>query len=344
MNYYILEGRDEGRCAGSKARDDVSEIMSSIPGWAPLCVRRLWGTGGGLKKVQDVFRVIADWKTVESAVLEGDVLLVQYPISVGPKISNAALPFIRKIKAKGVAIILLIHDIDSLRGMVVPSEAEFLSLADVMIVHNEMMESWVKERYPASTVRLGIFDYLYEGDASLSAEGVDVAGNLDHRKSGFVYEVLEAGNPLKLNLYGPNFDSSVVGGEAYLGQFDPEDLPSKLTGKYGLVWDGPTAQTCAGEYGEYLRYNNPHKLSLYISIGKPVIIWNEAAESSFVEEHGLGLSVSSLREAADLCPRISEDKYEALRKNAIEMSKLLRGGYYTRRAIDEALHLLGRDG
>ena len=54
---------------------------------------------------------------------------------------------------------------------------------------------------------------------------------------------------------------------------------------FGLVWDGTSLDGCNGRYGEYLKFNNPHKTSLYLSCGIPVIIWKEAALADFVEEH-----------------------------------------------------------
>ena len=50
-----------------------------------------------------------------------------------------------------------------------------------------------------------------------------------------------------------------------------------MEGSFGLVWDGISVETCAGVYGEYLKVNNPHKTSLYLASGIPVIIWKEAA-------------------------------------------------------------------
>ena len=34
------------------------------------------------------------------------------------------------------------------------------------------------------------------------------------------------------------------------------------------MWDGNSIDTCSDIYGEYLRINNPYKLSLYIAAGK----------------------------------------------------------------------------
>ncbi|NRO11242.1 Beta-1,6-galactofuranosyltransferase WbbI [Lactobacillus helveticus] len=48
--------------------------------------------------------------------------------------------------------------------------------------------------------------------------------------------------------------------------------------------------------GNYLRYNDPHKLSLYLASGIPVIIWKKAAEAKFVEENKVGITVDSLED------------------------------------------------
>ena len=31
------------------------------------------------------------------------------------------------------------------------------------------------------------------------------------------------------------------------------------TGNWGLVWDGDSIDECSGQWGEYLKINNPHK-------------------------------------------------------------------------------------
>ena len=33
----------------------------------------------------------------------------------------------------------------------------------------------------------------------------------------------------------------------------------KMEGSFGLVWDGTSKDTCIGGFGEYLKFNNPHK-------------------------------------------------------------------------------------
>lgn len=51
-----------------------------------------------------------------------------------------------------------------------------------------------------------------------------------------------------------------------------------------MVWDGESIDGGLGLSGQYLKYNNPHKLSVIFTSGLPVIIWNEAAEAGLVKD------------------------------------------------------------
>ena len=82
--------------------------------------------------------------------------------------------------------------------------------------------------------------------------------------------------------------------------------------------------------------NNPHKLSLYIAVGLPVIIWDEAAEAEFVKRENIGWTVSSLYELPDKLANISEGDYTVMRNNAVRISKKLRDGEYMTRALKNA--------
>ena len=37
----------------------------------------------------------------------------------------------------------------------------------------------------------------------------------------------------------------------YHGSYPSDELPWHLKGAYGLVWDGDTAKTCSGIFGDY---------------------------------------------------------------------------------------------
>ena len=113
-----------------------------------------------------------------------------------------------------------------------------------------------------------------------------------------------------------------------------------MTKGFGLIWDGNTVETCKGGTGEYLKYNNPHKLSLYLSSGLPVIIWKDAAEAKFVCENGVGYTIDSLREIPELMERISESDYERISKNVRNISEKLTTGKYMQCALDKAVEII----
>ena len=147
---------------------------------------------------------------------------------------------------------------------------------------------------------------------------------------------------VELNLYGINFDQSACRSSEnvrYHGAFHPDELPAALTGSFGLVWDGPVGSTCAGNTGAYLRYNNPHKTSLYLSANLPVIIWSQAALAPFVKDNGLGITVDRLDQIDAAVRALTAEQYAQMTANVHAMGEKIRTGYFFRTA---ALAALGR--
>ena len=185
-------------------------------------------------------------------------------------------------------------------------------------------------------VNLDIFDYLYEPE---STEGhatfggpILIAGNLSKNKSGYVYELP---SDVHFELYGANFTESDRKREniQYKGKVKPDELPVVLKGSFGLVWDGPSAKTCTGVYGEYLKVNNPHKTSLYLAAGIPVVVWNESAMADFIKKNKCGITINSIMELGNIINRMSEKEYASYKKNAINIGKSIRHGEYTKKAL-----------
>ena len=117
-------------------------------------------------------------------------------------------------------------------------------------------------------------------------------------------------------------------------------IPEKLTAGFGLVWDGTSIDSCKGNSGEYLKYNNPHKLSLYLSSGLPVVIWAEAAEAEFVKRNKLGISVNSLFELYNALENITEDDYNQIARNVAAIAEKLKKGYSAGKSLQESLGIL----
>ena len=66
--------------------------------------------------------------------------------------------------------------------------------------------------------------------------------------------------------------------------------------------------------GKYLKINNPHKLSLYLAVGLPVVIWDEAAEAEFVLKENVGFTVKSLYDLPEKLEAVSDNDYQIMKK------------------------------
>ncbi len=338
MNGYLLtELPQDIFNAGFKAKNDV---RTALPQLIDLTVKERFR----FDKIPTFLRLLGRLYRLP----KGASLYIQCPIY--SFFNEKFLPAIcRVITARRLNAVLIIHDVESLRfpekaARLLPIEKQLFDTAAGIIVHNEAMKARLQESHgvPADKMTvLGIFDYLYNGEIAGADEKftrtVFVAGNLDPEKSAYVYKLGELGGDLHINLYGGHFSADKASPSiTYRGAFPPDELPQHLAGNFGLIWDGPAIDRCAGQTGEYLRINNPHKTSLYLAAGFPVIIWKQAALAPFIVENGLGLAVDSLEELPALFDTLTEDDYRRMVAQATAYGVRLRSGDFMRRATEEA--------
>lgn len=355
--YYLAETEESYetnklRIAGGKARVDVLVILNEM-GFERIDVRYDRNADESvLAKLLGHFRAHRLLMHAFSTLKTGDSLIVQFPLETHTIFIGRIM---RHLANRGVRTILLVHDLEMFRFRLLSSisplkklrmqieEREALEWASRVIVHNDRMREELSEMLNASSkrmVKLNLFDYLTDwcpkdGGEQLLYEPVIIAGNLARKKAGYIY-CLPSNQ--RFNLFGTNLEDGYQKTNVlYQGSFSAEELPSHLVGSFGLVWDGPSDKTCEGAYGGYLRINNPHKTSLYLASGIPVIIWSEAALAELVTENGAGFTVESLDEINDRLQTLSNEDYQEMRENARRLSVRLRSGYYTKRAITEAL-------
>ena len=342
--------------AGSKARDDVEEILASIDG-----VRKLSFTAPNMKrdsrenillKLGGHVAAAKSWHEILTCPSGGDWLVVQFP-----PFNHSLFLYkeLEQVKKRGVRLVYLVHDLDCLRlnesestrsrlWRIRQEEIKLLPIADVLVVHNTHMKEEMLQRNltgDAMVTVLDIFDYLVSNVNAPWAHAewgrpVVVAGNLKPEKAGYIYQLPQ---DLDFNLYGPNFDQSrsTSNSANYLGSFPADELIQHLVGSFGLVWDGNSPDTCSGSYGQYLRINNPHKTSLYLAAGMPVVVWDQAAIADFVRNEGVGICISSLHSLRNAIDAIGEDGYAEMTKRARVIGERLRAGYYTRMAVSRAV-------
>lgn len=347
MKKYVIcmdNGADYN--AATKARQDAEKILRDL-GCEPLLFPgERTAAGNPLKQVSLFCRNITAWRKLNRTVEPGSLVIMQYPFFPIKMayILRWLLP--RTRKKKGVRFLALVHDLNSLRGFygkaAVYSDARFLKLFDHIISHNRKMTEYLRGTGIPETklTELDLFDYLTEAEPKEHAlrDGIAVAGNLDPDKSGYIARLIRlTDQSLPLHLYGRGLKGkNEVRSLAFHGAFAPEVLPGELEGAFGLVWDGSSAETCEGLTGNYLRYNNPHKLSLYLASGLPVVIWKEAAEAAFVEENGAGITVGELDGLKEMIGRISEEAYARMRENAWRIGEKTRKGTYLITALEKA--------
>ena len=346
MKYYLKEEflhEKNLKNAGSKARNDVEQIVKK-EGYQDLVLSvDNWYEMGILKAQLCKSKVFGE---VLNQLKQGDELLIQLPII---NHSFFTTHHVKKAQKKGVKVHFIIHDLDALRfmnGQAVPlkhrirmkiQESGLLAEADGIIAHNPIMKSVLVDKGIAEDkiVSLGIFDYLIPNFQEKSGQTKDqpiiVAGNLAQEKAGYLY-----GLPAEpaYNLYGVGFDESrALENETYFGSFLPDELPAALEGGFGLVWDGDSAETCSGVFGEYLRYNNSHKASLYLASGFPLVVWKQSALSHFVLEKNCGVAVESLHDLKNTIENLSDADYQELVANAKNIGKKIRDGFYLTSAL-----------
>lgn len=343
----IWEYISESNIAGGKAPTDVRDILSEL-GYYIVSIHPYNGEIGSHTQKWTFKRMEEEWEDCCNTVLENSVLLLQYPFCQEQKIRNKIL--YRMKNEKNVQIIVFVHDVESLRKIFLDSyqiiDFEFiLQIADVFIVHNQkMLDYFIQLGIDRKRlVNLQIFDYLCEKTLKKRKfdKSITIAGNLQTLKSPYIGKLQKLA-PLNIHLYGPNYDKAKEGMSniIYHGSFPSGQIPQKLEGGFGVVWDGDSLDGCSGPTGEYLRYNNPHKLSLYLAAGLPVIIWKEAAEATFVEEYGIGFTVDSLFEIQKILDNMNEKKYVEYQKAVIDISEKLLKGEYTKHAIRQAEEIL----
>jgi len=101
---------------------------------------------------------------------------------------------------------------------------------------------------------------------------------------------------------------------------------TKLKEHFGLVWDGEEIETIAGTTGEYLRYNSPHKASLYIVSGLPLIVWKESAIYELVKQYNIGFGVSNLMELDENFLRLQKMNTKHGRRILLRLAETLATG------------------
>lgn len=326
MKYFLKETYAKANHAGPKARMDAEKIMLD----------------------SGYLEYVLTESQKNNNLNQNDIVILQFPLLWQSLKKQIRMRFLKKRNFKAY---LFIHDIESLRNKKIKSFSDFkysiiyflqnktvLERVDGIIAHNDKMKSELVKMgiSKEKIVPLEIFDYLipnFNEDKNYDKDKILLAGNFDIRKTRYARELPE--KP-EFKIYGINFEAENLPNNVhYKGAFTPDELPNHLQGGFGLVWDGDSAHTCSGMYGEYLKINNPHKASLYLASGFPIIVWKQSALADFVRKNNCGILVNSLFEIAETLKSISEGEYQELIKNSKRIGKKIRQGHYLKTALEK---------
>ena len=357
MNYYVetnFYDHDGLVTSGGKGRDDYFEMMRRC-GLKRIVIPTV--KSAREVKAQDRLRLdrklTREWRAALRALGSGDVLFIHQPPS--EKFLNF-LTVLEEVRNRGCRIVTVVFDLESYLTPYYSSfgmlkygasrlmEVSVLKMSDCIIVHNDKMKEQVVSMGidPGIIFSVGIMDYLRDeapdADSIRQRTGrqlpVVFCGNLIREKAGFLEDIPE---DLTLDLYGPGYKGNGSGNISYRGVVPSVKIMDVISGSFGLVWDGESAETPAGTTGEYLRINNPHKIAMYLASGLPVIVWDESAMADFVRREECGFMVSSLREIPERIAKISDEEYARMRDNAMRVGAEMRKGSHIRAAVEKAL-------
>ena len=321
-NYYNLTS------AGNKAKTDNEDTlveMGAINLGLPRSIRN--------SKILAFFLDLIGIIRACILLKKDDVLFLQYPV-------KKYFSFLCHIAhLKGARTVSLIHDLGSFRRkkLTIQKEINRLSNSDYIIASNEKMKGWLEEHGLQKPVgALGLFDYRSESkcpEEVTEREQVKVvyAGALSMKKNSFLIELSKALNHWQLLVCGNKEGLQGLQNNpliTYQGFVPSEEFIKHIDADFGLVWDGDSLDGCSGEYGQYLKWNSPHKVSFYLRAGLPLIIWKEAAVASIIEKAGAGITISSLEELDDKLAHLTPEQKKEMKKQAVNMAqKLNKGGF-----------------
>lgn len=333
MKNYIVTSVEPGRLiGGNKAKSDVNYFLVNSANFIPMSIIEEKGKFG---------KLLYSETKLKRQILQSnaDNFILQYPVA-SEFLEDRFIQFIRnKTNAK---IFFLIHDISGLQypdkvdAGFLQRELERFNRTDGLIVHNDQMQKWLQRHHVSvPMVKLKVFDYLSYSpmQKDIPYEGsVCFAGGLG---GATFLQKLRISHPV--HIMGPNRLKNYPESVIYDGQFLPDELSSHLLQNFGLVWSGNSTDTCTGNLGQYLKYNNPHKVSLYLSNGIPIIIWNQAALANFIRENKLGITVKSLNDLDDTLNKLSVNEYREMKNNAKKVGQQIQTGKFIVDAVNKII-------
>jgi glycosyltransferase involved in cell wall biosynthesis len=329
-NFFIQEHlHRENLVHGGVGNKDIERLLIKM-GFTPIAfpchfefsLKAKWA------RLIHLFRMVATLPSKSTVVF-------QFPLYA--RMHKILVRLLRRFRPT-IKIICFLTDINGLKDgdpALLKKELLFIRLFENIIVHNQAMATWlVQQQHGAKLAMIEFFDFPVEVNLQKrqKAPSIAFAGYLD--KSKFVTAVTQL-SAVDFHVYGPT-DTLALPTTAnifYHGIYTPESLPQQLKGSFGLVWDGDSIDGLQGIFGEYNRYISPHKLSLYLLAGMPVIAHSASGAAEIIRKYQIGFTINNLSEMHDIITTMSEEEYQTMRRNCLPLAERIAKGDCLRNAL-----------
>ncbi|MBO9634847.1 MAG: hypothetical protein J7578_17180 [Chitinophagaceae bacterium] len=338
--YFIQEHLQEPYLNGGIGYTDIERILQS-EGYQPIFFPCHYSYGV-IAKIRRALYLLKLFFFLPSGSLV---------IFLHPQYATMNKTLVRLLgKRKSIKRVAVIGDINGLRHgnkAILQQELALFAGYDHLIVHNPKMKKWMEEQIPSSSISvLHFFDFLTEPKKTPAVQNTELAyaGNL--AESPFLErlnELLPQNEGVLFKVYGQPYSPRLQEQRnlEYMGVSEPYGLPAKLEGAYGLIWDGNGLEAAEDSIADYLNYISPHKASLYILSGIPLILGRDAGIADLVQEHGIGILLDNLHDIKQALAAVSTDEYQAMCANCRELAKQIASGACTKQALLEMQKALG---
>lgn len=240
----------------------------------------------------------------------------------------------------GLKIIIFIHDVIPLmfegNRYLMSKWINYYNKADLLIVPSQKMFDFLKTQglQNKKYVIQHMWDHPSQINSVITAQNnkiINFAGNPKDKKFTFVKNWSDF--DVKLQIFADKEDWGQDQNLEFMGwQDDPILLNTMRTsGGFGLVWsDDPY-------WLEYMKLNTSYKLSTYLAAGIPVIVNSDTPEAETIFKKNLGIIADDLGEATRMVKEMTDEQYQQMVASVDQFAKLIRGGYFTKRALTEAV-------
>ena len=264
-----------------------------------------------------------------------DVVICQFPTGNGFKFE---WELVKRIRFYQCRVVIFIHDAEPMvreaNRASLPETIRLYNQAEVLIVPSLAMRQFLLDHGIRKDMKF-IIQEMWDYTMNMSwihfpqfIREIHYTGSRFAEIEDWDYEV-----PLKVYSFSSEQGQKVH----YMGKLSQgEQIFALSKGGFGLIWFHD-ADSRRG-----MEYNNSFELSKYLAAGIPVIVPAGISNQMLIEKNHLGLIVNSIEEAVTVAEEVTEEEYQGYVRDVRQFASAIRGGYYTKKSLIDAIHAINR--